>query len=119
MLKKKIIDLIVPKRTKKSPSKWIVKKHESQVDELDQLKLKTVFPHDDHNDEIHRTQLVAFVATDLIQLMVKLSGVHLEAPINTLNYITINRLYHYKKTHIKRLVLKWQLSKDSCIAVII
>ena len=45
-----------------------MKKHGSQVGELDQLKLKTVVLHDDHDDEIHMTQLVRFVATDLISV---------------------------------------------------
>ena len=41
-----------------------MKKHESQVGELDQLKLKTVILNDDHN--VHMTQPVGFVTVDLI-----------------------------------------------------
>ena len=57
-VEEKIVDLITTKRTKKNPQKWIVKKHESQVGKLNQLKLKIVVLHDDHDDEIHMTQPV-------------------------------------------------------------
>jgi len=46
-----------------------VKKHEYQISELDQLKLKTVLLHDDHDDdEIQMTQSVGFVAADLVSV---------------------------------------------------
>ena len=45
-----------------------MKKHESQVNERDQLNLNTVVLHDDRNDEIHMTQPVGFGATDLISV---------------------------------------------------
>jgi len=45
-----------------------VKKHESQADELGQLKLKIVILHDDRDDEIHMTQPVGFIAADLISV---------------------------------------------------
>ena len=45
-----------------------MKKHESQVGELDQLKLKIVVFHDDHDEEIHMSQPIGFIATDLISV---------------------------------------------------
>jgi len=45
-----------------------VKKHESQVGKLDQLKLKTIILHDDCDDEIHITQPVGFSAADLVSI---------------------------------------------------
>ena len=50
-----------------NPRKW-VKKHEYQVDELDQLKLKTVVLYDDRGEEIHMTQPVEFIDTDSISV---------------------------------------------------
>jgi len=47
--------------------KW-VKKHESQVCELDQLKLKTIILCDDHDEEIHMTQPVGYIAAHLISV---------------------------------------------------
>jgi len=47
----------------KNPRKW-VKKRESQVGELDKLKLKTAVLHDDQDGEIHKTRLVVFVASE-------------------------------------------------------
>jgi len=43
-----------------------VKKHESQADELSQLKLKTIILQDDRDDETHTTQPVGFIAADLV-----------------------------------------------------
>ena len=45
-----------------------MKKHESQVDELDLLQLKTIVLHDDHDKEIHMTQPVEFVAQNLASI---------------------------------------------------
>ena len=45
-----------------------MKKYGSQVGELDQLNLKTVDLHGHCDDEIHMTQLVGFVAADLISV---------------------------------------------------
>ena len=45
-----------------------MKKHEFQVGEVDQLKLKTVVLHDDCDDKIHMTQPVGFVIADLISV---------------------------------------------------
>jgi len=42
-----------------------VKKYESQISELDQLKLKVVILHDGIGKEIHMTQPVGYVAGDL------------------------------------------------------
>jgi len=46
-----------------------VKKHESQVDERDKLKLKAVVLHDGIGKEIHMTQPVWFVAEDLVTVV--------------------------------------------------
>ena len=62
----KVVDLIAVRRSKKNQQMWIVKKCGSQVGELDQLKLKTIIFHDDHDDDIHMTQPVEFVAANLI-----------------------------------------------------
>jgi len=43
-----------------------MKKHEFQVGELNQFKLKTVVLHDDRDKEFHMTQPVGFDAADLI-----------------------------------------------------
>jgi len=61
-----VVDLIASRRIKKNPQKWVVKKCRSQVSELDQLKLKIVILHDNRDEEIHMTQLVRFVAADLV-----------------------------------------------------
>jgi len=45
-----------------------MKKRGSQVDDLDQLKLKTVVLHDNRDGEIHMTQPIAFVATNLVSV---------------------------------------------------
>ena len=45
-----------------------MKKYESQVDELDQLKLKTVVLYDNRDEEIHMTQPVGYIAADLISV---------------------------------------------------
>jgi len=45
-----------------------VKKHESHVDKLDQLKLKIVVLHDDRDEEIHMSQPVEFVSANLISI---------------------------------------------------
>ena len=45
-----------------------MKKRESQVGEIDQLKLKTVVFHGDQNCVIHITQLFGFVATKSVSV---------------------------------------------------
>ena len=62
------VNLIAAKRTKKNPQKWVVKKHGSQVGELNQLKLKTVILHNDRDGEIHMTQPVGFITADLVSV---------------------------------------------------
>ena len=42
-----------------------MKKRESQIDELDQLKLKVIILHDGIGKEIHMTQPVGLVVVDL------------------------------------------------------
>ena len=59
-----------------NPRKW-VKKSESQVGELDQLKLKTVILHDNRDVEVYMTQLDGFIAAKLFQL-VELGGARLD-----------------------------------------
>ena len=44
-----------------------MKKRESHIDELYKLKLKVVL-HDDTGKEVHMTQPVEFVATDLFSI---------------------------------------------------
>ena len=61
----KHIEAVVPviQRTKKNPRKWVMKKYESQVGELDQkLELKTDVLHGDRVGEIHMPLSVGFVA---------------------------------------------------------
>ena len=73
-VEEKVIDLIVTRRTKKNPQKWVVKKHGSQVDELDQLKLKIIVLHDDRDEEIHMTRPIGFRLLQIcFQLMIELS----------------------------------------------
>jgi len=48
-----------------NPRKY-VKKRESQLGDLDQLKLKTVALYSDRDEEIHVTQSVGFVAAESI-----------------------------------------------------
>jgi len=52
------------KETKLNSRKW-VKKYESQVDELDKLKLKVIILHDGIGKDVNMTQAVGFIATDL------------------------------------------------------
>jgi len=52
-------------------------KREPQVDELDQLKLKTDVLHRDRDGEVHMTQLIGFVAEKSISV-VKLNGARLD-----------------------------------------
>ena len=47
-----------------NPRKW-VKKRESQIGELDKLKLKVIVLHDDIGKEIHMTQPVRFLLLEL------------------------------------------------------
>jgi len=65
VLKAGQVDLISSKRTKLNPIK-LVKKRESQVGELDQLKLKTTVLHGDQDEEFHMTQPVGFIAEKLL-----------------------------------------------------
>ena len=60
MLDVEHVDLIAVEGIKLNPRKW-VKKRESQVGELDQLKLKTVILHDDREEEVHMPRLFGFV----------------------------------------------------------
>ena len=46
-----------------------MKKHESQVGECDELKLKVVVLHDSIGKDVHMTQQVWFAAEDLVQLL--------------------------------------------------
>ena len=62
------VNLIVARAIKLNLQKWVVKKRKSQVSELDHLKLKTVVLHDDHDDEIHMTQPIEFITTNLISV---------------------------------------------------
>ena len=59
------VELFVAIGTNMNPRKWM-KKCEPQVSELDKLKLKAVVLHDSIGKEVHITQPVQFVATDLI-----------------------------------------------------
>ena len=59
------VELVVAKGTKLNPRKW-VKKRESQIGELDKLKLKTVILHNGISKEVHMTQSVGFVTADSI-----------------------------------------------------
>ena len=45
-----------------------MKKHESQVCKLDQQKLKTIVLYDDRDEEIHMTQPLGFITTDLVSV---------------------------------------------------
>jgi len=45
-----------------------VKKHESQIDELDKLKLKAIVFHDGIDKEVHMTQPVWFVTAKSISV---------------------------------------------------
>ena len=56
----------------------IVKKRESQIIELDQIKLKTVVLHDCIGKEIDMTRPIGFVAGNLYQLIIELFGAHLD-----------------------------------------
>jgi len=58
-----------------------VKKRESQVGELDQLKLKTVVLHNNRDSEIHMTQPVESLLQIWYQLMVEF----FEARLNELH----------------------------------
>ena len=59
------VELFAAIGTKIKPQKW-VKKHESQVDKRDKLKLKVVVIHDGIGKEVHMTQPVQFAAEDLV-----------------------------------------------------
>ena len=60
------VELIVAKGTKLNPRKW-AKKRESQIDELDKLKLKVVL-HDGIGKEVHMTQSVGSITADSISV---------------------------------------------------
>ena len=55
------VELVVVKETKKNPQKWM-NNCESQVGELDQLKLKTAVLYGDRDKEVYMTQLAGFIA---------------------------------------------------------
>ena len=55
------VELVTAKETKLNSRKW-VKKRESQIGELNKLKLKVVVLHDDIGKEVHMTQPVGFIA---------------------------------------------------------
>jgi len=59
------VELIGAKEIKLNPRKW-VKKHESQIAEIDNLKLKVVILHDSIGKKVHITQPVGFVAADFV-----------------------------------------------------
>ena len=46
-----------------------MKKHEFQIGERDNLKLKVVFLHDDIGKEVHMTQPIRFAAEDLVTVV--------------------------------------------------
>jgi len=50
-----------------NPRKW-VKKHEYQVSELDQLKLKTAVLRDNRDSDVHMTQPVGFIAAKSVSI---------------------------------------------------
>ena len=60
-----VATLVAAERTKKNAQRWVVKKHGSQISELDQLKLKVVVLHDGIGEEIHKTRPIGFVAAVL------------------------------------------------------
>ena len=65
------VNFIAAEGTKKNPQKWVVKKRESQIGDLDQHKLKAIVLHNGIGREIHMTQAVGFVTayletTDLV-----------------------------------------------------
>ena len=62
------VDLIAVKETKLNPRKW-VKRRESQVGEIDQLKLKMVVFHNDRDGEVHMTHLVGFVIIKSVSIV--------------------------------------------------
>ena len=59
------VNLIAVEGTKKNSQKWVVKKRGSQIDELNQLKLKVVVLHDGIGKEVYMTQPVRFIHVDL------------------------------------------------------
>ena len=61
------VELVAAKRIKLNPQKW-VKKLESQIGELDKLKLKAIFLHDDIDKKAHLTQPVRFVDAYLVSI---------------------------------------------------
>jgi len=61
------VELFAAKETNKNPQQWVIKKRESQVGELDQLKLKVVL-HDGIDKETYMTQSIEFVAADLVSV---------------------------------------------------
>ena len=74
------VDLVAAEETKMNPQKWVVKKRESQISELDQLKLKAVVLHDSIGSEIDMTQPVGFSTVDLEKLiwLLELGGAYLD-----------------------------------------
>ena len=54
MMDTEYIELFIAKETKLNLWKW-VKKHKSQIDELDKLKLKVIVLNDDISKEVHIT----------------------------------------------------------------
>jgi len=61
------VELCAAKETMLNPQKW-VKKYESQIGELDKLKLKDIVLYDGISKEIHMTQSVRFVATNSVSV---------------------------------------------------
>jgi len=61
------VELFTVIRTMMNPRKC-VKKCESQIGELDKLKLKVVVPYEGIGKEIHMTQSVGFVAADSVSV---------------------------------------------------
>jgi len=68
--------LIAARKIEKNLQKWVVKKHVSQVGELDQIKLKSIT--DDRDEEIYMIQPVGFAVVILFQLIINLSEARLD-----------------------------------------
>jgi len=61
------VELVAAKEIKLNLRKW-VKKRESEIGELDKLKLKVIVLYDGIGKEIHMTQLVGFITTGSVSV---------------------------------------------------
>ena len=61
------VELFAAIRNKINPQKW-VNKYESQIGELDQLKLKIADLHGDRDEEAHMTQSVEFITVESVSV---------------------------------------------------